>query len=88
MQSKEINPIDTRSFGEIWNSLDGEEKTELTRKLFLANVCNTRQTLWGWATGRCQPKQRLVVNSCVRVLGRFLGRTVSARTLFPSGEKR
>ncbi len=31
MQSKEINPIDTRSFGEIWTSLDGEEKTELTR---------------------------------------------------------
>ena len=83
MQSKEIKSIDTRTFGEIWNSLDSEERIDLSHKLFYNNVCNTRQTIWAWATGRRQPKQRLVMNSLVRVLGRFLGHTVSANTLFP-----
>lgn len=83
MQSKENKPVDTRSFGEIWLTLSHDEKLELTRKLFLNDVCITRQTIWGWATGRYKPKQRLVMNSLVRVLGRFLGRTVSAHTLFP-----
>ena len=84
MQSKENNSVDTRSFEEIWNSLGDEERTDLSHKLFYNNICNTRQTIWAWATGRYQPKQRIVMNSLVRVLGRFLGCTVSAHTLFPN----
>lgn len=83
MQSNGNKSIDTRTFGEIYNSLNKLEKTELYRKLHIANVCASRQTVWNWAIGRCEPGQPLVMNSLVRVLGGFLGRSVSANTLFP-----
>lgn len=83
MQSNGNKTTDARTFGEIYNSLNKLEKTELYRKLHIANVCTSRQTVWNWAAGKNEPGQPLVMNSLVRVLGRFLGCTVTAHTLFP-----
>lgn len=87
MQSNNKKTIDTRTFGDIYNSLNVEDRQELFRQMHIANICNTRQTVWNWANGKSKPGQRLVMNSLVRVLGRFLGCTVSAHTLFPKTNK-
>lgn len=83
MQSNKEKTIDARTFGEIYNSLNVSEKQELFRKFHIANICSTRQTIWNWATDKVRPSQPLVLKSIVRVLGNFIGHTVSVNTLFP-----
>lgn len=83
MQSNKENIRDTRTFGEIYRSLTIPDRQELFRQMHIANVCCTRQTMWNWANGKSRPAQRLVLTATAKVVGRFLGRTVSPVTLFP-----
>lgn len=84
--------IDTRSFPEIWKSLNADpEQSELRHQLIANRCCATPQTIWNWATGNTKPSEVLVRQKIAEVVSKFLTGIsahgpveVKYQTLFPS----
>ncbi len=84
--------IDTRTFPEIWGSLNTEyEQRELRHKLMLNKCCSTPQTVWNWANGKTKPQEPLVLDKIAKVISDFLSSISRSgdvkcypQTLFPA----
>lgn len=77
------NNIESKTFKEIWTDLNGDEKNELARRLYLARCCSTYQTLWNWGTGKVRPSSPLVRDKVASTISKIFGVRVSASSLFP-----
>lgn len=84
MQSNEISSIDARSFQQIWETLNQDERDELSRKLYVARCCKNRQTIWKWGNGKCSPREPLVREGVCKTVSRFLKTKTTTQTLFPT----
>ena len=82
MQSKENNPIDTRSFPEIFNHLTKSQQQDLTIRLYNAKACTVRQTIFKWAHGTI-PGNGAVRDTVAKVVSKFIGTKTPSDTLFP-----
>ena len=76
--------IETKTFNEIWTSLNVDERNELCRRLLLARCCTTYHTVYNWGTGRVQPSAPLVRTTIATTVSKFIGKKTSAQILFPS----
>lgn len=83
MQSKQNSGNLARTFGEIWNSLNQDERETLTLDLYNAKCCKTRQTIWKWANGKSQPSAPIIRDTVAKVVGKTVGSRVFAAHLFP-----
>ena len=91
-KDNEKKVIDTRTFPEIWKSLNADyEQAELRRSLIGSRCCSTSQTIWNWANGNTQPTEPLVLQKIAEVVSKFLTAQsdkgpieVKYQTLFPS----
>ena len=83
MQSKQNNPIDTRSFPEIYNSLTNLQQQDLTVRFFNAGICTCRQAVWQWSRGTA-PRQEISRQAVARILGNYIGAKLPVKTLFPN----
>lgn len=91
-KDSEKKVIDTRTFPEIWKSLNTNyEQPELRHSLISNRCCKTPQTIWNWANGNTQPTEILVLKKIAEVVSKFLSSQstngpieVKYQTLFPS----
>ena len=83
MQSKQNIVNDTRTFQQIWKSMSQQEQEDLTLRLYNANACRTRQTIWNWANGKVRPSHPVVRETVAKVVGKAIGSRVSPYSLFP-----
>lgn len=73
--------IETRSFKEIWASLDPEsQQSDLRRRLIQCQVCGTAQTVWNWGAGKSSPTNTVVINTVERVVSEFLSTVNGKKT--------
>lgn len=82
MQSKANNPIDTRSFPEIYSSLTRVQQNELLLRGYNARLFSARQTIWKWAQG-VTPRSPVVRSEAAKVVGKYIGAKCPVETLFP-----
>ncbi len=91
-KDNEKKVIDTRTFPEIWRSLNSDyEQAELRRSLIQSRCCSTSQTIWNWANGNTRPTEILVRQKIAEVVSKFLTSQsangvieVKHQTLFPA----
>lgn len=84
MQSNENVLTNTKSFQEIWATLNMDEKDDLCLKLFQKRCCKSRQAIRHWGAGARQPQSPLVRDAIADVMTKFTGSRCFAHTLFPS----
>lgn len=82
-QSKLNNSTNTKTFPEIWKTLNSDERDALTIKFYQKKCCKTRQAVFYWATGQRVPASPLVRDVVADLVSKAIGEKVYARTLFP-----
>ena len=84
MQEYEKSNTEAKTFPEIWSGLDRIRKNKLSRELFKAKCCLSRQSIWEWGSGAVQPRQEIVRDAVAKTVSKFLGIKTTPEALFPA----
>lgn len=85
MQSKENLSTESRSFPDIWASLNRDDRKNLTNSLIDA-LDSSYVAVWGWAKGKYAPRSKADKSAAASVISKFMGIKLSPETLFPIGK--
>ena len=82
MQSKKNLSKVKMSLPAIWATLTKSEKSRLTAAL-IAETEVSYATTWNWTTGKYYPSSKPVREAAAATISKFIGRELTADTLFP-----
>lgn len=82
-QISDNNPIDARSFAQIWESCDPGQRQKLTNRISVKLECSS-VAVWNYGKGNYSPRSINDKKEIVKIIRSVLGCQTAPDTLFPS----
>ena len=83
MESATKQDLCTKTFPQIWESLNRQERDFLRYQLKKNGCAGTDMTIWNWSKDKKRPGNDLVKATISKIVGNFIGRRTTPETLFP-----